>query len=271
MRARSQTDLDSVLALILRESAGLVNCARCSLFVLDESGTTLTARVFDERQDEVCSREGRDMGWQGARSRARPSGHGLGMSGQGPAAGHEPGLGPGLGWAGARGRQGLVRIDGLGLQQFAVSRRPSPRPDPSPHPQPAAKTLIHHRRRSVDADERQVWWCHQAACLRRHCRSGRNLWQSDPSGQRVRGTALRDDDARPMAAGPLLVPLHGAAQNAGRSRPCPRFCFVISIPTSTSRLTSARERSRSLCCACRCAEVPRSWASSSGSTSSTRM
>ena len=59
MRARSQTDLDSVLALILRESAGLVNCARCSLFVLDESGTTLTARVFDERQDEVCS------DWQG--------------------------------------------------------------------------------------------------------------------------------------------------------------------------------------------------------------
>ena len=49
-----QSDLDSVLSLILRESAGLVNCARCSLFVLDESGTTLTARVYDERQDEVC-------------------------------------------------------------------------------------------------------------------------------------------------------------------------------------------------------------------------
>jgi hypothetical protein len=51
--ATRQTDLDGTLRLILRESARLVNCERCGLFVMDTERTTLTARVFDQTQSEV--------------------------------------------------------------------------------------------------------------------------------------------------------------------------------------------------------------------------
>ena len=50
--------MNSVLRLILRESARLINCSRCSLFVLNEAGDTLTASIFNEGQDEVACAAG---------------------------------------------------------------------------------------------------------------------------------------------------------------------------------------------------------------------
>ena len=53
-RRSHQPDLTSVLRLILRDSARLVNCSRVGLFVLDAAQRMLVARVFDETQDDVC-------------------------------------------------------------------------------------------------------------------------------------------------------------------------------------------------------------------------